>query len=80
MMFARFRLRALLPLAAIGLAAGLLGGCVYDPYGYYGYGYGYPAYSYPAYGYYGAVPAVSFNYGYWSHPGWDHGYWHDWEH
>jgi hypothetical protein len=35
-MFARFRLRTLLPLAAIGITA-LLVGCVYDPYGYYGY-------------------------------------------
>jgi hypothetical protein len=74
-MFARFRLRALLPLAAIGLAACLMGGCAYYPYGYYGYGYGYP------YGYsYAPAPSVSFNYGYWGHPGWDHGYRHDWDH
>jgi hypothetical protein len=68
-MSVRFRLRALLPVAVIGIAA-LVGGCVYDPYGYYGYGYGYP------YGYgYGYAPAsVSFAYGYggWGHPGWDH--------
>jgi hypothetical protein len=49
------RLRAMLPLAALGLAA-LLGGCVaypaYPGYPAYGYGYGYGA---PVYvgGYYG---------------------------
>ena len=41
-MFGRFRLRGLLPLAALALAA-LLGGCVaypaYPGYGYYGGGY-----------------------------------------
>ena len=38
-----FRLRALLPVAAIGLAV-LLGGCVaYPAYPGYGYGYGYGA-------------------------------------
>ena len=44
-----FRLRSMLPLAALGLAA-LLGGCVasraYPGYPAYGYGYGYAA---PAY-------------------------------
>jgi len=34
-MHTRFRLRILLPLAAIGIAA-LLAGCVYYPNGYYG--------------------------------------------
>jgi len=58
-MSVRFRLRALLPLAAIGIAA-LVSGCVYDPYGYYGYGYPY------GYGY--APASVNFAYG---HPGWD---------
>jgi len=69
-MSVRFRLRALLPAAVIGIAA-LVGGCVYDPYGYYGYGYGYP------YGYgYGYAPAsVTFAYGGWGHPGWHH-----WDH
>jgi hypothetical protein len=50
------RLRSILPLAALGLAA-MLGGCVAYP-AYPGYGYGaYPAYGYgaPVYvgGYYG---------------------------
>ena len=42
-----FRLRLLLPLAALGLV-GLLGGCIaYPAYPGYGYGYGYGA---PYYG------------------------------
>lgn len=66
-----FRLRALLPIAAIGIA-GLLGGCVY-PYGY-GYGYGYPY----GYGYgYAPAPSVSFAFGGWGQPG---GYHHGWNH
>jgi hypothetical protein len=66
-MSVRFRLRALLPVTVIGIAA-LVGGCVYDPYGYYGYGYPY------GYGYGYAPASVSFAYGYggWGHPGWDH--------
>jgi hypothetical protein len=49
-MFVRIPLRALLPLAAMAIAA-LLGGCYY-PYGYYGYyPYGYYGSQYP-YGYY----------------------------
>ncbi len=68
-MSVRSRLCALLPIAAIGIAV-LLGGCVYDPYGYYGYGYGYP------YGYGYAPASVNFAYGGWGHPGWDH----HWDH
>ncbi len=69
-MSVRSRLRALLPLAAIGIAV-LLGGCVYDPYGYYGsYGYGYP------YGYGYAPASVSLAVGGWGNPGWDH----HWDH
>jgi hypothetical protein len=50
-------------LAVVVLAAGVLGGCVYDPYtgtygpccGYYGYPYyGYPYYRYPPPYYYGS--------------------------
>jgi len=49
-----FRLRSMLPLAALGLAA-ILGGCVaYPAYpGYPGYGYGYAAPAYYGGGYYG---------------------------
>jgi hypothetical protein len=62
----RLRRRMLLPLAAIGLAVAL-GGCVYTD-GYYGYGYyGSPGYAYVP------PPAVSFDFGYWGHPGWHHG-------
>lgn len=50
-MFARFRLRILLPLAAIGIAA-LLEGCVYYPNDYYGYA---------------APPSVNFAFGGWGH-------------
>ena len=63
-MFTPFRLRILLPLAAIGIAA-LLTGCVYYPNGYYGY-YGYTA---PA--------SVNFAFGGWGHD--DH-HWHHWDH
>lgn len=50
--FRTIRYRALLPLAALGLAA-VLGGCIaYPAYPGYGYGYGYaPYYGYPAGGY-----------------------------
>ena len=72
-MSVRFRLRALLPVAAaIGIAA-LASGCAYYPYGYYGSGYGYPyGYYGPGYGY--GYPSASVNYAYggWGHPGWDH--------
>jgi hypothetical protein len=67
-MFVRSRLRALLPLAAIAITV-LLGGCVYSPYGYYGYGYPY-GYNYA----YATPPSVSFDFGYWGHPGWHNGY------
>jgi hypothetical protein len=72
-MSVRFRMRALLPLAAIGIAA-LVGGCVY-PYGYngYGYGYGYPY----GYGYAYAPASVNFAYG---GGGWGHPDWHHWDH
>ena len=57
-MFTRFRLRTLLPFAAIGIAA-MLAGCVYDdPYGY-GYGYDYTA------------PA-SVNFAFWDDHHWRH--------
>jgi hypothetical protein len=72
-MFTRFRLRALLPLAVIGLAT-LLGGCVYGPYGY-GYGYPYGGYGY-GYGYGYAPASVNFAFGGWGHRGWDH----HWDH
>ena len=39
-MFGSYRLRCLLPLAALALAS-VLGGCVYPAYGYYGDGYYY---------------------------------------
>lgn len=68
-MSVRIRPRALLAVAAIGIAA-LLGGCVY-PYGYYGYPYGY-GYGYP-YGYGYAGPSVAFDFGGWGHPGWHGG-------
>ncbi len=44
------RPRAVAAMVALGLAAGTLGGCVYQPYGYGGYGYGY--------GYGAPAPAV----------------------
>lgn len=69
-MSVRFRLRALLPVAVIGIAA-LVGGCVYDPYGYYGYGYPYGYYGY-GYGYGYAPASVSFSDGSWGEPGWHH--------
>jgi hypothetical protein len=62
----RFRLRLMLPLAALGLAA-ILGGCVaypaYPAYPAYGYGYGYGA---PYYG------GAYIGYG----GGWHDGGWH----
>jgi hypothetical protein len=76
-MFARFRLRALLPLAAIAFATCLVGGCAYYPYDYYGYGY---SYGYPSYPYYAPAPALSFNFGYWGHRDWDHPHWRNWDH
>ena len=63
MMFDRFRLRTLLPLAAIGIAA-LLAGCVYNPYGYYGYT---------------APSSVNFAVGGWGHPNWDDHHWRQWD-
>jgi hypothetical protein len=66
-----YRLRSLLPLAALGLAIAL-GGCVaypaYPTYPTYGYGYGYGA---PYYG--GAV--VGFGGG-WHDRGWHDGWRH----
>jgi hypothetical protein len=53
---AMFRLRSVVSLAILGLAA-MLGGCVaypaYPGYPAYGYGYGYAAPAYYAGGYYG---------------------------
>jgi hypothetical protein len=65
----RYRLRSLLPLAALGLAA-VLGGCVaYPAYPTYGYGYGYNA---PYYG--GTYVGVGDG---WHDRGWREGGWHD---
>ena len=72
-MLTRFRLRTLLPLAGIGIAA-LLAGCGYTPYGHYGYGYPY------GYGYTYAPASVNFAFGGWGHPGWDDHRWRYWDH
>ena len=71
------RHRALLPLAALGLAA-VLGGCIAYP-AYPGYGYSGDGYGYPYYGGYPSTGYVEFGTG-WGWRGDDHGWGghHDW--
>jgi hypothetical protein len=70
-----FRLRSMLPLAALGLAA-MLGGCVaypaYSGYPAYGYGYGTAVPAYYAGGYYGYYGGAYYGGG---HPGEWHNGW-----
>jgi hypothetical protein len=70
----RYRLRSMLPVAAIGLAA-LLGGCVaYPAYPTYGYNAPYYGGGYPYYG--GPYVGVGVGGG-WREGGWHDRGWHD---